>query len=490
MFGVWRSAAAGLRTVAGRRSVAVAQRSSSTASSAAAPSASPSAAPLSKAALNVAASPASAAASAEPKKKSFQAGALAACAGVWALGGALLYGVICVETSPAAKTEEAEIGDDEKEVLTSKFTYYSGRKLADPSKVMLFAGSGNTALAKDVAQYLGVKLGNIDLSRFADGECSIKVNENIRGKHVIIVQSTCPPNLNDALMELLLMIATMRRSSAKTITVVMPYCGYARSDAKRGRERSPIAARDTMAMLETMGADRLVSIDMHSGQMQGFLSPAVPSDNITAIKVGALYFAERLKNADNARNVVVVAPDEKAVSRAKEFWQVLLEKGIPEARFAMVLRKPNLEDKERKQRPSGSASASSDVESTSLEHEIVGDEAAIEGCDAIIVQDIVDSGQSMCNSASALKANGARHVYGFATHGLFSNNALDRIERAPIDHIVVSNTASTAATFEDKPAEKVTWISIAPLLAEVLRIISDKESLNPIFSLPKEPEQN
>ncbi|GBG31033.1 Ribose-phosphate pyrophosphokinase [Hondaea fermentalgiana] len=411
--------------------------------------------------------------------------------------------VVMGETATPAHAEPAAAGsleaDGNDEVLTSKFTYYSGRTLADPSKTMIFSGNGNVPLAEDIAKYLGVSLGNMNVSSFADGECSIKVNENIRGKHVILVQSTCPPSVNDSLMELLLMISTMRRSSAKTITVVMPYCGYARSDMKRGRERSPIAARDIMTMIETMGADRLVCVDMHSGQMQGFLSPAVPSDNITAIKVGALYFAEKMVNVPDSasedaprRNVVVVAPDEKAVSRAKEFWNVLIEKGVPEARFAMVLRKPNLEEQERKEQPQSAAAVSAtsvDTDpSTALEHEIVGDEEAIADCDAIIVQDIIDSGQSMSNAASALKAGGARNVYGFATHGLFSRDALERIDRAPLDHVVVSNTASHPIGYEDKPTDKITWISIAPLLAEVLRIISEKESLNPVFRLPKEQQ--
>ncbi|CAK9028596.1 Ribose-phosphate pyrophosphokinase (RPPK) (5-phospho-D-ribosyl alpha-1-diphosphate) (Phosphoribosyl diphosphate synthase) (Phosphoribosyl pyrophosphate synthase) (P-Rib-PP synthase) (PRPP synthase) (PRPPase), partial [Durusdinium trenchii] len=380
----------------------------------------------------------------------------------WAvLGMAATVGAGAAAAGLGVAASEAGAGSKGEEVTTKSFTYYSGQGLADPDSVRVFAGSGNTEFAEQVSKYLGIGLGSINVSRFADGECSIKVNENVRGKHVVLIQSTNPPSVNDNFIELLLMVSTMRRSSAKTITVVMPYCAYSRSDSKRDL-RSPIAARDTMVMLETMGMDRLISVDMHSGQMQGFLSPKVPSDNITAIKVGALFFSEMDLDPEN---LVVVAPNENAVMRSKEFWNVLLRKGKPNARFAMVLRKPNLAEKPRKQKvPDETAAADT---STGPEYEVVGD-GYVNDCDAIIVQDIIDSAQSMSEAARALKDSGVKRVFGFATHGLFSGEALKRIEDSPLEQVVVSNTASTVNTegIADKDHAKVRWISIAPLVAE------------------------
>jgi len=378
---------------------------------------------------------------------------------------------------------------DSGSLLTSKFTYYTGPTLSGSSNIRVFAGTGHRVLADDVAKYLGVDLGQVCVTQFADGECSIKVNENVRGKHVVIIQSTCPPNVNDTLVELLLIVSTMRRSSAKKITVVMPYCGYMRSDMKRDM-RSPIAARDVMTMLETVGMDRLICIDMHSGQMQGFLSPGVPSDNITAVSVGALFFSEI---QDLSQNLVVAAPDEMQVGRAKEFWNVLLQRGKPEARFAMVIRKPSLEEKPRKLKMMKRSSAErrqelEDIQKDlkKIDYEVVGDEN-LEGCDVILVQDIIDSAQSISNAATALKASGAKRVFGFATHGLFSNEAaLNRIREAPIDRIVVSNTAShrDSESFSGQKVDKITWISVAPLVAEAIRRVCGKESLSPLFALP------
>eukprot|EP00516_Mucochytrium_quahogii_P005043 CAMPEP_0203756574 /NCGR_PEP_ID=MMETSP0098-20131031/9832_1 /ASSEMBLY_ACC=CAM_ASM_000208 /TAXON_ID=96639 /ORGANISM=" , Strain NY0313808BC1" /LENGTH=414 /DNA_ID=CAMNT_0050648509 /DNA_START=318 /DNA_END=1562 /DNA_ORIENTATION=- len=364
--------------------------------------------------------------------------------------------------------------------LTEKFAYYTGTKLNDPESVRVFAGTGNPPLAQDVSKFLGVELGKMDVSTFADGEISIKVNENVRGKHVVIVQSTCPPNVNDNFVELLLMVSTMRRSSAKKITVVMPYCAYARSDSKKGGERKPIAARSCMQMLETVGADTVVCVDMHSGQMQGFLTPNVPSDNITAIKVGALYFSE-MEELEEGK-LVVVAPNSHSVARAKDFWNVLLRQGKPDARFAMVIRKPILGERTRIKKKD---EHSGHVNSGGKDYEVVGEDY-IRGCDAIIVQDIIDSADSLCNSARALKTAGARRVYAFGTHGLFSGQALERIDESPVHKLVVANTASSLLTpgIKDHPIDKIEWISVAPLIAETIRKICEKESLSPLFKSP------
>jgi ribose-phosphate pyrophosphokinase len=361
---------------------------------------------------------------------------------------------------------------------TSKFKYYSGRPLSDPDNVRVFSGSGNRPLAESMAAYLGISLGDVSCDRYADGEISIKVNENVRGKNVVLVQSCNGTALSDSFVELLLMVSTMRRSSAKSITVVMPYCPYARSD-QRGDSRGPIAAKDVMEMLATMGMDRLVVVDMHSGQMQGFLPPAIPSDNVTAITIGANYFAELVPKLGYEGNLVVVAPSADGVARAKQFWNAVNKAGVL-ARFAMVLRKPALEELARKDRKDNGKTLADWKSAAHHEYEVVGDDL-IEGCTAIIVDDILDSCESLCKQAETLKRRGAKHVFAFATHGIFSAGALEKIQQSAVDKVVVSNTALCPEDAADA-ATKVDWISVAPLLAETVRRVCEKESLSPLFN--------
>eukprot|EP00514_Thraustochytrium_sp_LLF1b_P004275 CAMPEP_0184520766 /NCGR_PEP_ID=MMETSP0198_2-20121128/7350_1 /TAXON_ID=1112570 /ORGANISM="Thraustochytrium sp., Strain LLF1b" /LENGTH=510 /DNA_ID=CAMNT_0026911401 /DNA_START=179 /DNA_END=1711 /DNA_ORIENTATION=- len=367
---------------------------------------------------------------------------------------------------------------DANPVMTSEFTYFTGKTLKDPSRVSVFSGSGNVALAESIAQFLGVSLGDMNVSKFADGEVSIKVNQNVRGKHVVLIQSCSSPNVNDALVELLLMISTMRRSSAKTITVVMPYCAYSRSDMTND-QRMPIAARDTMTMLETMGMDRLVVMDMHSAQVQGFLSPNVPSDNVSAIKVAALYMSE-IEELRKSQNLVVVAPSPKSVGRAKDFWNVLLQRDMP-ARFAMVLRKPALGDLARKEQGALAPVKQSNRE---IEYEVVGDDS-IQDSVAIIIEDILDSGELVCGAADALKHAGASKVYAFATHGLFTEGSTERLKDSGLDRVLVTNTAVCPEEARSVlSTDKVEWITVAPILAETIRRLCEKETLSPLFKMP------
>jgi len=379
--------------------------------------------------------------------------------------GAVASGMMAVYPTPPSMSRK----ESNNPATTSKFLFYSGKKLKKADDLCVFSGSGNSELSSSVADYLGIPLSKISVKRFADGECSIKVNETVRGKNVVIIQSTCPPNLNDQVMELLLMVSTMRRASAKSITVVIPYCAYSRSDQKN-QPRTPIASSDLMRMLDSMGTDRVICVDMHAGQMQGFLPPAIPSDNITAIKVAATYFAEKTDLSDD---VVIVAPAAEAVPRAKDFWNSLVGRGKENAKFAMVIRKPNLEEQERPQKTKDLLSI------TANEYEVVGSDV-VRGSDAIIVSDIIDSAKSICNVAETLTASGARNVYAFSTHGLFTGSANDRIDKSSIKQVIVTNTVSA-----NPESEKIDRISVAPLLAETIRRICEKESLESLFIVPK-----
>ena len=195
----------------------------------------------------------------------------------------------------------------------------SPSKLDDMSNMVIFSGNANPELAEEIASYLGKDLGNITVSRFADGEVHVRVKENVRGKDVYIIQPTCPP-VNEHLMELLLMISTMRRASASTITAVIAYYGYARQDRKM-TSRVPISAADVARLLEALGVDRVVAVDLHCGQIQGFFGPRVPVDNLDGGTVGVQYFAEK----EDLVNPVIVSPDAGGVYRAKAFRERYVE---------------------------------------------------------------------------------------------------------------------------------------------------------------------
>lgn len=251
------------------------------------------------------------------------------------------------------------------------------------------------------------------VGRFSDGEIKIQVHDNVRQTHCFIVQPISNP-VNDNLMELLLLVSTLRRASAAEITVVMPYFGYERQDRKLA-SRVPISAADVAIMLEEMGVDRVVAVDLHAGQIQGFFPPQTPVENIDSMAIGALYFSEK-----HLRKPVICAASAGGVIRAKKFRETLSEQGI-NSDLAMVI-----EDREADQAGRFAKDATGRMQ-------IVGQ---VQGCDAIIVEDIVDTASTMAHASTELKKAGARNVYAFVTHGLFSSeDAASKIEKSPIKEL-------------------------------------------------------
>lgn len=401
-------------------------------------------------------------------------------AGLFAVSLASTYLLSSNDVSMNESKEDVPKGiikKNDNSVMTEEFTYFTGQGLKNKKNCVVFSGSGNTKLGGQIANYLGVELGKTKLGRFNDGEINFQVQENVRGKHCIIIQSCTPPKVDDYFMELLLMVSALRRSSAKTITVLMPYMPYMRSSEKT-KGRTTIASKDTMMMLETMGVDRIVAVDMHAGQAQGFLSPNTPSDNISTIKIGAIFLSEYLRRTKSKqKNIVVVAPNAQAVPRAKEFWNVMTKKGYPDARFAMVLRKPIFDDAGR-----NSHSETKNISSLKKEYELVGDEN-LEGSYAVIVNDILDTANTTSAASFELKEKGVEKVFAFATHPVFSPGSVELIQNAPIDKVLVTNTLPEQSSDIDVN-DKILRICVAPLLAETIRRIVDKDTFNPLYQLP------
>jgi ribose-phosphate pyrophosphokinase len=326
--------------------------------------------------------------------------------------------------------------------------------------MMVFSGNANRALATAIAARLGVPLRNADVGRFADGETAIQVNENVRGRDVYVVQPTCPP-VNDHFMELALLVGTLRRASAKRITVVMPYFGYARQDRKM-TARVPISAADVARMLEAMGPDRVIAVDLHCGQIQGFFGPRTPVDNLYAAPVGVAYFAGK-----GLTRPVVVSPDAGGVFRAKQFREglnrLLLAAGAAgpdaDAGLAMII----------KQR-----AKAGQVERVDLVGEVAG-------CDAIIVDDLIDTARTLCAGAALLVASGARRVFAFASHGLFSGPALQLIDASQLAEVVVTDTVPLRPAGAEGLGRKVVQLSVATLVAEAMRRVALHQSVSDLF---------
>ncbi|CAM9559781.1 unnamed protein product [Ectocarpus fasciculatus] len=314
----------------------------------------------------------------------------------------------------------------------------------------VFTGNSNKKLARDIASHLRLSLGHITVNKFADGEVNVMINENVRGKDVYIIQPTSPP-VNETLMELLLMISTMRRASARKITAVIPYYGYARQDRKM-QARVPISAADVARLLEAMGIDRVIAVDLHCGQIQGFFGPRVPVDNLDGGTVGVSYFGDMDLN-----NPVVVSPDAGGVYRAKNFREALKRKHDVECGLAMII----------KQR-----AKANDIEKMDL----VG---SVDDCDVIIVDDMVDTAGTLCKAANMLKEAGARRVFCFASHGVFSGPALSRITDSELTELVVLDTIPLSE--EAVATGKITQLSVAPLLAQAIYNIHNKKSVSALF---------
>lgn len=307
----------------------------------------------------------------------------------------------------------------------------------------LVSGNANRELAEAIATYLETPLAKCLVRRFADQEIFVEIQENVRGEDVFVIQSTSYP-ANDHLMELLIIIDALRRSSAKRITAVIPYFGYARQDRKPG-PRTPISAKLVANIITRAGADRVLTIDLHAGQLQGFFD--IPTDNLYA----APDIARDIRKHNNIENVMVVSPDIGGVVRARA-----LAKRI-DAPLAIV-------DK-RRERPGESEVMN-----------IIGDVA---GKDCILVDDIVDSGGTLCNAAEALAANGAASVRAYITHGVLSTGAVDRIAGSRLAELVI--TDSIQPTDEIKAARNIRILSIAPLLAEAIKRTANEESVSSLF---------
>ncbi len=310
--------------------------------------------------------------------------------------------------------------------------------------IKIFTGNANTALAQKICDYLDLELGRAEVRQFSDGETSVELGENVRGMDVFLIQSTCAP-ANTNLMELLILIDAVKRASAKRITVVTPYYGYSRQDRKV-RPRSPITAKLIADLLSTTGSQRLLCVDLHAGQIQGFFD--IPVDNLYAMPVLLDGIRERL---DRDEPLVVVSPDAGGVERARAFAKRM------HAGLAIA-------DKRRER-----------ANVSEVMH-IVGD---VRDKTAIIVDDIVDTAGSLTQTADAVQDMGARRVLGAITHPVLSGPALKRIEESSLEQLIVTDTIPMRA--QDGPLEKISVSTISHLLGEAIRRIHNEESVSSLF---------
>jgi ribose-phosphate pyrophosphokinase len=303
----------------------------------------------------------------------------------------------------------------------------------------IFAGSASTQFAKEVCQILDIPLAKADVKKFSDGEISIQISESVRGRDVFIIQSTGAPS-NDNLMELLIMTDALRRSSASSITAVVPYYGYARQDRKAA-PRVPITARLVADMYEAAGINRVVTIDLHAGQIQGFFN--IPVDNL----YGSVTFENYIRSK-NLKNPIIASPDIGGVARARYFASrmgldmVIVDKRREKANESEVMN-------------------------------IIGD---VEGKDVIMIDDMVDTAGTMVKAATALKNKGAASVMACATHAVLSGKAYENIENGELDELIITNT------LESKQHDKIVVLTVAPLFAEVIRRVYHNESVNSLFA--------
>ena len=311
------------------------------------------------------------------------------------------------------------------------------------SKLMVFTGNANPELAKLVVERLDIPMGEMSVGKFSDGEITVEIDENVRGKDVFIIQPTCTPT-NDNLMELLLMADGLRRASAARITAVVPYFGYARQDRRPRSARVPISARAVADMMVGAGIDRVLTVDLHADQIQGFFS--VPVDNVYGSPI-LLDDIARQKYED----LVVVSPDVGGVVRARAIAKQLnvdlaiIDKRRPEANVAEVMN-------------------------------IIGD---VEGRTCVLVDDMVDTAGTLCHAATALKEHGAKAVVAYCTHPVLSGPAIDRLKSSALDELVVSDTIPLSVPAQQ--SGRVRQLTIAGLLAESIRRVNNEESISAMF---------
>jgi ribose-phosphate pyrophosphokinase len=308
----------------------------------------------------------------------------------------------------------------------------------------LITGNSNLPLAKGIADYLGLPLTDASVRRFADNEIFVEIHENVRGEDMFVIQSTSYPT-NDNLMELLIIIDALRRASAKRITAVLPYFGYARQDRKPG-PRTPISAKLVANLITEAGADRVLTVDLHAGQIQGFFD--IPTDNLFAGPVMSLDILDR----HGDKPITVVSPDVGGVVRARG-----LSKRINDAPLAIV-------DKRREK------AGVSEVMN------IIGD---VKDRYCILIDDIADSAGTLCNAADALKAAGATDVVAYITHGVLSGEAVNRIEKSTLRKMII--TDSIIASEAAQNSDKIRYLPIAPLLGEAIKRIADESSVSSLF---------
>ena len=309
---------------------------------------------------------------------------------------------------------------------------------------MVFTGNANPELAQLIVDRLDMPLGEAKVSQFSDGEIAIEINENVRGKDVFIIQSTCVPT-NDNLMELLFMVDALRRSSAGRITAVIPYYGYARQDRRVRSARVPISAKVVADMLQTSGVDRVLTVDLHADQIQGFFN--VPMDNIYGSPI-LLDDIEKQQYED----LIIVSPDVGGVVRARA-----IAKQLNDADLAII-------DKRRPQ-----------ANEAQVMH-IIGD---VQDRTCIIVDDMVDTAGTLCKAADALKKFGAKKVVAYCTHPVLSGRAIDNINKSELDELVVTDTIPL--TDEAKGCSKIRQLTLAGLLAESIRRVNNEESISAMF---------
>ncbi len=309
--------------------------------------------------------------------------------------------------------------------------------------MMVFTGNANPDLARRVVRQLHIPLGDASVSRFSDGEVSVELNENVRGKDVFMIQPTCAPT-NDNLMELVVMADALRRSSAARITAVIPYFGYARQDRRPRSARVPISAKVVADMLDVVGVDRVLTVDLHADQIQGFFD--IPVDNI----YGSPVLVDDLIS-QRYDNLMIVSPDIGGVVRARAVAKQLsvdlaiIDKRRPKANQSEVMH-------------------------------IIGD---VENRNCILVDDMVDTAGTLCHAAKALKDHGAAKVFAYCTHPILSGKAIDNICNSMLDELVVTNTIPLSPAAQN--CERIRQLDMAPIIAEAMRRISNEESISAMF---------
>jgi ribose-phosphate pyrophosphokinase len=312
---------------------------------------------------------------------------------------------------------------------------YRGRKL------QIFSGTANLGLTEEIAQHVGVPLGLAEVKRFSDGEINIYIGESVRGADVFIVQPICCP-ANENLMELLIMMDALKRASAKSINTVLPYYGYARQDRKT-RARDPITAKLVADLLTTAGANRVITMDLHAGQIQGFFN--IPVDHLKSLPILAKYFEQK-----GLTDAVVISPDMGGVTRARELAErlqlpiAIIDKRRPEPNVAQVM-------------------------------SIIG---KVKGKTVIMLDDIIDTAGTIAKGATALLEHGAKEVYACCTHPVLSGPALERLAAAPITEIVVTNTIPVTV---EKKLDKIRVLSVAPLIGDAIIRIHEELSVSKLF---------